>query len=99
MINSFNFWDKSKGTWTILSENNNFYRAIETAFKLLNDDVLVHKPNFNNSGDTLFLRTQEYCIRVSENWGQRGDCIWSLDRDQSEKYTIAKIMYSDLSVI
>jgi hypothetical protein len=99
MINSVNFWEQTQGQWTIISENSNYFRAIETAFQLSDITKLYHVPNFNRDGSTLYIRTKDYCIRVSDRWGECGDCMWTLDRDHSEAYIVAKISYTDLEII
>lgn len=98
-MNSTNFWDQSKGTWNIVSENSNYFRVIETALNISKNEKTDHVPNFNKTGTAFFIRCKDYCIRVSDKWGLLGDCQWSLDKDPSDTFIIAKIKYSDLKTI
>jgi len=92
-MNKINFWNNSEGTWIVLSENDNFFRAVETAFNFAEEKNLM---NFNADGSAFYIREREYCIRVSSNWGEVQKCNWQLDRDVRQKFVVAKIEYDKL---
>ena len=92
-MNKINFWNNSEGTWIVLSENDNFFRAVETAFNFAEEKNLM---NFNADGSAFYIREEDYCIRVSSNWGEVQKCNWQLDRDVRQKFVVAKIEYKQL---
>ena len=53
--------------------------------------------NFNKDKTAFFIRCKDHAIRISKNWGEVGNCNWTLDRgDQTKLYTSAIIQYEDL---
>jgi hypothetical protein len=92
-MNKNNFWNNSEGTWVVLSENDNFFRAVETAFNFGTEKTLM---NFNHDGSAFFIREETFCIRVSSKWGEVGNCCWNLDRDIRQEFIVAKIEYDKL---
>jgi hypothetical protein len=92
-MDKINFWDKSEGVWKVLSENDNFFRAVETAFNFGVENTLM---NFNQDGSAFYIREDDFCIRVSSKWGDVQDCKWTLDRDVRQTFIVAKIEYKQL---
>ncbi len=53
--------------------------------------------NFNKDKTAFFIRCKDHAIRISKNWGEVGNCNWTLDQDSgNEFYTAARIEYKDL---
>lgn len=94
-MNRHNFWDESKGIWTVLSENSNYFRAIETALGMQTSNEATF--NFNKDGTAFYIRNEDSCIRVGSKWGQVAKCQWDLDRDTSEEVVVAVINYNKLN--
>ena len=94
-MDKFNFWNASKGVWTVVAECAELHRAIEIALNRESYGEKIY--NFNKAGSTFYIRTETYCIRVSSNWGDVQQCNWTLDRDVKYEYAVARISYNDLT--
>ncbi|POS00930.1 hypothetical protein Q361_11734 [Flavobacterium croceum DSM 17960] len=97
-LNKNTFWIKSKCTWSICGENDNFFRAIEIAINLAEPNSEM---NFNTEGNVFYCRGENFCIRVAsnENWGVLKNCVWHLNRDASQKFVVAKAFYFEFQEI
>lgn len=96
--NSLNFWDNTQGVWEVISQSNDFFRAVETVLSFY-DSWEDGTPNFNKDGTAFYVRKENYCIRVSPKWGQINTCNWTLDRDTYEQFVVARIYYHNLNLI
>ncbi len=92
-FNKNNFWNNSLGTWEIVSENDNYFSAVETAFQLAEQGAEM---NFNNDGTVFYARGENFVIRVAEIWGQIHTCSWFLNKDKRQPFVVGKIYYKDL---
>lgn len=94
-MNKFNFWDNSKGIFEILSQGE-FLDLVENAINSYKNEAGVIF-NFNPKKTVFYVRTDVFCVRIAQNWGQIEKCLWDLDRDcDPEKYQMAIIHYLTL---
>ena len=91
-----NFWSNSKGNFSISAEGT-FTNLIELYVNAYHDRA-GFEIVFNKSGNTCYIRLEEFSIRISNNLGYVGDYFWTLNRDADEsKYQAVIIMYDSLS--
>ena len=91
-----NFWSKSQGVFAI-SAQGTFTSLIEMYVNAYHDRE-GFEIVFNKSGNTCYIRMNKFSIRISNEWGNVGDCLWNLDHEADEsKYQAAIIIYDSLS--
>ena len=94
--NKQNFWDNTQGVFPIKLEGE-FNDLVSFAVNEYSKEK-GFEVNFNESGDSFYVRTRNFAVRISSNWGYVGNCFWGLERDPDPgKFQLVVINYSCLS--
>lgn len=95
-MNKFNFWDNTQTITPLkIEKEGNFNDLIVSCLNEIKEEAF--EVNFNKAQDVFFIRFENRAVRIAKNWGEVGNCNWSLNRDRDEeKYQAATIHYTNL---